>query len=164
MKNPVLKLLLIGMVSLSMSSVFAAPAQSKYQNTYWHIVNNTGKTLYVSNPGLDGAWQKNMPFGKKAMPIPTGTYSNVLSSINNASQANVIVCTNPTMYGGNAYCSVASNFCTLSTLLIGKYTPHYRVHVNAEVGTLSCVASKAVTPDGMTATFVVNNSVSPSKR
>ena len=164
MKTPLFKLLLIGMASLSVSSVFAAPAQNKYQNTYWHIVNNTGQTLYVSNSVLDGAWQKNMPFGKKAMPIPTGTYSNVLRSINNASQANVIVCANPTIYGGNAYCSVTSNFCTLSTLLISKYTPHYRVHVNAEVGTLSCAASKAITSDGMTATFVVNKNVLASKR
>ncbi len=142
---------------------FASSTKDAYQHTYYHIINNTGMPLYISNPDLGGTWNERIPM-QTAMQISAGSYNNVLTSLvipyNNEEegQADVEVCTNPLMHDGKAYCEVSNNFCTLYTDLDSKFTPHHVVNVNKQSGTLSCNAEKQITADGMVATFTINQS------
>lgn len=159
MKKFVLALLLVG-YTLS-APVLASSTQNTYLHTYWHIVNNTGAPLYISNPVIGGTWLTPIP-AATAIPISPGEYNNTLTSLQllfNAGedgQADILVCADPQQYNGRVFCNGASDFCTLYTNLNSKYAPHYTASVNKQAGTLSCNVEKQVTPDGMSATFTIN--------
>lgn len=162
MKRFLVKLLLIGS-TLSIGTAFALHTQDPYQHTYWYIVNNTSKQLYIWNHAqFSGKWRKPIS-SENAMPIPTGTYSNVLDSTKfpysnqeKGEEASLVVCENPIIHDGKAYnCSAVTNFCSFSSKLDSQ-APHYSANVDSQRGTLSCDVKKQITPDGIAVTFTVN--------
>lgn len=163
MKKSLFTFLLIGS-ALSISTAFASLTQDAYQHTHWHIVNNTGQPLYITNSVLGGTWRTHIPM-QTAMPISSnGTYSNLLTSLKmpfnheEQGQADIEVCTKPLMHDGQAYCYNVNNFCTLYAYIDSKHAPHHYANVNMQSGALSCNVQKQITSDGMSVTFTVNQS------